>query len=385
MNRRSGTMVSWILLAASVFPLCAEADTRYVSPSGGHVAPFASWEEASTNIQSAIDASAPGDVVVVANGRYVLEDTVRVTNQVSLTSLNGRDSATLDGSALSPGQDAVLLQFGVLDGFTVSNAPRHGVKCEHGSIFNSRITRSGQNGIDSYTTPRIVANSTLIVSNTIVLLSGANGIYTCAVDTRIDDCAISSSEGTGVSLRQNDTTGVIQVPRVSNFLIRASTVSSNMNSGIMLTFYNFTADLPKVPVRIEDCLIEDNVGVRGGGICDGVVRDDITDRSAGCQIIRSVIRRNTATAHGGGVYLFHNRAPSIRSSVVEDNFSEGVGGGLSMSSGAMDNCLVRGNACATDGGGVSMSATVLRNSTIVHNMAHRGGGTAGGEVRNCIV
>ncbi|MFA7159565.1 MAG: hypothetical protein WC299_09705, partial [Kiritimatiellia bacterium] len=48
----------------------AMASERYVSLSGGHVSPYASWETAATNIQSAISACVSGDVVWVTNGVY---------------------------------------------------------------------------------------------------------------------------------------------------------------------------------------------------------------------------------------------------------------------------------------------------------------------------
>ncbi|NCA82963.1 MAG: PKD domain-containing protein [Opitutae bacterium] len=366
-------------LAAALFVSDAAAETRYVSPAGLHVPPFANWEEAATNIQSAIDVSHPGDVVVVTNGHYVLAATVRVTNQVALASLNGRDAVNLDGSALAAGQDAVFLQFGALDGFTVSNAPRNGVKCESGAILNCLITHSRSNGIDSYTTPRIVPNSTLIVSNTIIQASASNGLYTCAVDTRIENCLITGSGGSGVSLRQNDTVGVKQVPRVSNFVIQASTVSSNLNSGISLAFWNYSAALPDVPMRIEDCVIEDNVGVGGGGIGDGAGID--TDRSSGVQITGCLLRRNTGT-YGGGAMLWGKRSPSISYSIIENNVATIDGGGAYMVGGSMYDCLVQGNECARDGGG--SWGGILRNNTLVYNKANRGGGAAFGEVLNCI-
>lgn len=367
------------ILAASF--LRAAAETHYVSPSGLHIAPYANWAEAATNIQAAIAASGSNDVVMVTNGAYALDATVRVTNHVALVSWGGRDEVLLDGSALPAGQDAVFLQDGTLDGFTVSNAPRHGVKSECGAIYNCRITHSRHNGIDSYTTPRIVADSTLVVTNTVVRNSSTNGIYTCAVDTRILDCAITDSGGTGVSLRQNDTTGTIQIPRVSNFLIRASTVSRNRNSGIMLAFWDYSAALPDVPVRIEDCLVEDNVGVSGGGIADAGGSN--TDRSSGVQITRCIIRRNVASAYGGGVYFHGSRTPSIGASLVESNASTLSGGGLFLRSGSMFNCLAKGNLTAGDAGGAW--GGILLNSTIVDNKANRGGGTYYADVRNCIV
>ena len=359
----------------------ANAEVRYFSPAGLHVPPFTNWTEAATNIQSAIGACAPGDTVVVTNGVFVLSATVRVTNQVTLTSLGGRETALLNGSGLPAGQDAVFLQFGTLDGLTISNAPRHGVKSEYGAVYNCRITHSGQSGIDSYTTPRVVTNSTLVVTNTIVRKSGTNGIYTCAVDTRILGCTITESGGSGVHLRQNDTVAPIQVPRVSNFLIRASTVSSNLNSGIMLVFWSYSAALPTVPVLVDNCLIERNSGVRGGGVCDGT--GDSVNHASGVQITGCTIRSNTVTANGGGLYFLPNRSPAISHSLVEGNVAAGDGGGLCMVSGTAHNCLLRGNRAGNIGGGVRLGN--LYNCTLVDNEAGgRGGGASEVVAGNCI-
>lgn len=374
-------------LAAGTALLCAlpaAADVHYVSPSGLHNAPFTNWTDAATNIQAALDISGTGDVVIVTNGIYVLAATVRVTNQVTLASAHGRDAVLLDGGGLPAGQDAVFLQFGTLDGFTVSNAPRHGVKSEYGAVLNCHITHSRTNGIDSYTTPRLVTNSTLWVTNSIIQSSGSNGIYTCAVDTRILGCTIAESGGSGVALRQNDTVAPIQVPRVSNFLIRASTVSSNRNSGIAVAFWDYNAAYPAVPVRVEDCLVEDNTGVYGGGIADaGGIWGN---RSSGVQVSDSVIRRNTASIHGGGVYFYSYRAPSINNSVIEDNIADSQGGGVYCYPGeyaSVINCFIRGNF-ATKGGGALYGTLV--NCTVTRNTASvQGGGTGGIVGQNCII
>lgn len=384
MNRTSSAFcLFWALFPSLFLPRPAGAETRYVSPLGNHVPPFTAWADAATNVQSALDACSAGDVVVVSNGVYVLAATVRVTNDVALTALHGRDTVLFDGSALPPAADAVFLQFGTLDGVTISNAPRHGVKCESGAILNSRVVHSGQSGIDSYTAPRLVTNSTLLVTNTLVANSGSNGIYTCAVDTRILGCFVAQSAGSGVSLRQNDTVAPLTVPRVSNFLIRASTVSGNGNSGISLAFWNYNAALPTVPVRIEECVVEDNVGTRGGGIAD--CGGEWENRQSGVQISQTVVRRNRARVYGGGVYFLSQRNPSIRHSIVENNAADDLGGGIYLYSGTAHNCLIRNNGCANDGGGIwSLLGTGI-NNTIVNNRARRGGGTSGGTIQSSIV
>ena len=374
------------IAALAVGLLPAAAAPHYVSPLGLHVPPFETWTDAATNIQSAIDACMPGDLVVATNGVYALSATVRVTNGVVLASVNGRDATRLDAGALPAGQDAVFLQYGTLDGFTVSNAPRHGVKSEYGTILNCLVTHSRHNGVDSYTTPRVVADSRLVVSNTIVRKSATNGIYTCAVDTRIENCLVAESGGTGVSLRQNDTVAPIQVPRVSNFLIRASTVASNGNSGIGVAFWNYDATLPTVPVVIDDCLVEDNVGVRGGGISDGA-GEWSPDRSSGLQIRQTIVRDNAAMA-GGGIWLMPNRTPSVSRSVIDTNQASVEGGGVYVygAGGSLRSCLVRGNESVGAGGGIYQNGGgTLYNCTITDNAGSRGGGVYGGAARNSIV
>ncbi|MBU1692653.1 MAG: right-handed parallel beta-helix repeat-containing protein [Verrucomicrobia bacterium] len=278
------------------------AATHYVSPSGLHLTPFTNWVDAATNIQMAINACQFGDAVVITDGVYVLTSTLNVTNDVTLRSENGRQAVLINGNAPILGSDAVLLNFGVLDGLTISNAGRHGVKSEYGAVYNCLITHSASVGIDSYTTPRLVTNSSLFVTNTIVRKSGTNGIFTCAVNTRISDCIITESGSSGVYLRQNDAAGAgaIQIPRVSNFVLRASLISSNSNSGVALGVYYYDPANPVIPILIEDCLIEDNVGGRGGGVADSF--KTASDASSGAVLSRCTIRRNTAD-NGGGVYL----------------------------------------------------------------------------------
>ena len=109
MNRPAGRFAALAACIVAVSVLRAAAEIHYVAPSGLHIAPYANWAEAATNIPAAIAASASNDVVLVTNGAYVLDATVRVTNHVALVSWGGRDEVLLDGSALPAGQDAVFL------------------------------------------------------------------------------------------------------------------------------------------------------------------------------------------------------------------------------------------------------------------------------------
>lgn len=107
----------------------------FVSPTGGHVAPFTDWPTAATNIQAAIDAAASGDIVTVTNGLYAEGGKVKsgdLTNRIALDkpilvrSVNGPNYTIIQGawdSATTNGPGAVrcawLTNGATLSGFTL--------------------------------------------------------------------------------------------------------------------------------------------------------------------------------------------------------------------------------------------------------------------------
>ncbi len=71
--------------------------TFHVSPSGSHVYPFASWLDAATNIQEALDYASSGSTVLVINGRYLLSKTLTINNGILFKSFGGASATILDG------------------------------------------------------------------------------------------------------------------------------------------------------------------------------------------------------------------------------------------------------------------------------------------------
>ncbi len=61
------------LLASAAFAV----EVHYVSPTGADHPPYTSWETAARTIQAAVDASDPGDIVVVGPGEYVEQVTLK--------------------------------------------------------------------------------------------------------------------------------------------------------------------------------------------------------------------------------------------------------------------------------------------------------------------
>ena len=66
-------VLAFQFLATAAFAV----EVRYVSPTGADQPPYTSWETASRSIQDAVDASDPGDVVVVGPGEYVEQVTLK--------------------------------------------------------------------------------------------------------------------------------------------------------------------------------------------------------------------------------------------------------------------------------------------------------------------
>ena len=106
---------------------------HYVSPGSNHVWPYADWSNAAHDIQSAIDATDPGDCVLVSNGYYntggrvvdgSMTNRVVVSNAVLVKSVNGPANTVIAGNALV-GDEAIrcvyLASNTRLDGFTLQN------------------------------------------------------------------------------------------------------------------------------------------------------------------------------------------------------------------------------------------------------------------------
>jgi len=98
--------------------------------------PFLNWSTAAANIQDAIDAAVPGDLIVVSNGTYnfggramfaAMTNRVVIDKAVTVQSVNGPAATTIaglpgTGSYLSAGYRCVYLTNGAaLMGFTLTN------------------------------------------------------------------------------------------------------------------------------------------------------------------------------------------------------------------------------------------------------------------------
>jgi hypothetical protein len=94
--------------------------TIYVKTNGTPSFPYASWDTAATNIQTAINSAIDNVTIMVTNGTYYLPAALTFTKAVTLRSVNGPSQTTLDGRSADRciyvnNADAVI------DGFTITH------------------------------------------------------------------------------------------------------------------------------------------------------------------------------------------------------------------------------------------------------------------------
>jgi parallel beta-helix repeat protein len=269
--RKSVHAVVISLAAAFVFP--AYAVTRYVSPTGGQVAPYTSWATAARVIQDAVDAAVDGDEIVVTNGIYLtggrmvpgtnvfgtnlLVSRVAVDSQIVVRSVNGPQFTVIDGQKNV--RCVALASNAVLSGFTLTNgfAPKGG-----GGVYCELVTS-------------VITNCTLagnVASNSFGGGSYGGSLYNCTLTGN------SSSFGGGACY--GDLNGCI-----------VSGNSANLGGGV----YGGTRN---------SCAITKNSAQSGGGSYNGVL--------ANCTLTGNL------TSFGSSVY-----GAELRNSIVYYNTGPG--------------------------------------------------------------
>ena len=96
---------TWVVVSSLFLLGPLSADTHYVSLQGLNRFPYTDRTGAATNLQSAVDAAAGGDTVLIAEGRYAVTSTVWVSRAIlvegeagAVVRLDAQDLALLQGA-----------------------------------------------------------------------------------------------------------------------------------------------------------------------------------------------------------------------------------------------------------------------------------------------
>lgn len=329
----STTIFSFLALLGSI----ALADIHYVDINNATPsAPYTSWDTAATDIQSAIDLTSPGDMVLIADGEYYVNSTITVTNAITIRSVNGAEKtivAAIEETAwglfqLGKIQDVAC----TLDGLTISNgyqmAIGGGVRCWGGIESSARIENC-----------RIINNHTQYRLTTSA--SGGGGIY----GGTVSNCFISGNSAPSGG-------------GCSDCVIYDSTIINNSTTN------------------------RNNVTGYGGGV-------------SRCVAIRCTVRNNTSTDFGGGVddstvfssLIISNSAyvgggvsdSKISSSLLTRNFAA-FGGALYL--GSATNCPITENT-ATTNGACAYDSTLVNCKISSNTSLRHVGGLYKGTAMNC--
>jgi hypothetical protein len=355
-----------------------------------------------TTIQSALNACATGDTVLVAPGIYYENLTWPNTQSISLFSDSGRDVTVIDGGAINR---VIKLDVGVdtttvIKGFTIRNGYDQfgaGIRCIYNSsptITQNTITYNtaygpnyglgGGIGIFSYSSPRIIDN--IITYNSADSVGG--GISCTGFSNPIiKNNIIRNNEadiGGGIHCFDNAN------PVIShNFIdsnkafikgggIRCKTFSSPQIIFNNIT-YNEAVDTVGGGISCSDHsspLINNNyiaynsTGGSGGGISCGYNSSPI--------ITYNEIFENYGLA-GGGILCVYNSAPNIQFNTIRNNSCQGGGGGIVVSecdSTYIANNLITENIAGVCGGGLALlaSTSIIKYNTIEFNTNYTEGG-----------
>ncbi|MFH0908255.1 MAG: choice-of-anchor Q domain-containing protein [bacterium] len=269
--------------AAATVTVQVVEDIRYVSPSGTHEAPFASWATAATDIQSAIDAATiAGGLVLVTNGVYntgglagypsgsLLTNRVVLYKPVIVRSVNGPDMTVIEGAG-PMGDSAIRCAYvangASLVGFTLRNGA-------------TRVTGYGNR--DGFGGALLAESVDVVVSNCTVVNNMASvdggGVYAGT----LHNCALLSNSAS------NSGGGAF-------FAMLYNCTLSGNSAGAGGGTYNGT---------LYNCVLSGNSARYGGGANVG-------------KLYNCVLCDNAATYAGGGTYnatvynsiTYYNRAP----------------------------------------------------------------------------
>ncbi len=323
-----------VLFLMIFLPLKLSAVTRFVSLTGNNVSPYITWEDAATDIQSAINVTENGDTVLVTNGTYAISSTIALTNAtITVQSVNGAEGTIINAQNLCRG--VYIRENSVFSSFTVSNAlfntkeePGAGIAVNDGLAENCTIVHcEGKYGAGLFVSGNAEANYCIIRNNS------------------------ASHAGGGVIVSEG---GVIK-----NSLIYYNEVTDLGHSTNL--YYGGGGVLCYYGGLIENCYISDNSSAKdAGGIY--IVGDG--------EVQRCEIKNNVAAKNGGGIVC--ENGGFFQSCLITDNIASNGGGAFILTNGILQNCTVSDNNSINGGGAFFSSGGNAVNSILFFNNALSG-------------
>ncbi len=334
----------------------------YVSPTGNNIYPYTLPRWAARSIQTALDASFPGDSIMVEGATY--NSPVIVETPVLLyggwnPGFTERDPETWVATIQSAGSPVSFMNlppgFYGIEGFTITG----------GTGRNAALPVNGNygGGVFSYNASPVIRNNIFnacgYISPTAFSGGGAIACYNGSVTVEnniISNCLAQS--GGGIYLYQAEAT--IRNNRISGSLPHSG-FNGTKNGGGIYALHSTAV--------IENNLIENNTMYNNGG--------GIYARLSTAIISSDTISTNACLTYGGGICC--ERTPiQITDCIIKGNSSSNQGGGIfhKWSSIDMQNTVIALNRASIIGGGMYADSIwgTISNNTVDRNTGVYGGG-----------
>jgi hypothetical protein len=303
----------------------AQSKTWYVWQGSATNGPGTNWAYAFHDIQSAVDAAASNDIVLVSNGVYStgarvdsggISNRVLVSKALTVESVNGFEVTTIQGDS---GTRCVYLTNGSsLSGFTLTggnagSSGGGGAYCETltAQVSNCLITNNIANyggGVSGGTLTGCSILNNGDADNYYEFNFSPVGVGGGAFQSTLIDCIISQNEANGAGGGTYECT-------LTNCVLDGNAASHGGGAWAS---------------TLNDCILNGNLGYFGGGSMFGILTD--------CLLINNSVSTPQFGDEGtGGGAL----SGTLYNCTVYGNFSEGTGGGLSEAT--AHNCIVYHN------------------------------------------
>ncbi len=366
----NGALIALILLALVAGINSAQAAIWYVWQGSATDGPGTSWNNAFQDIQSAIDAAAAGDTVLVTNGTYAtgtrvvygaVSNRVAVTKPLYLQSVNGAGATMIQGGTATR---CVFLTNGAsLSGFTLSG----------GYTLQSSALASDVSGGGLY-----CASATAQAINCVISYNSAYRSGGGAYGGTLQNCTLAGNEASSFS--GYGTGGGAYQCTLNNCTLSNNVAGSGGGGAYFGNLDNctLTGNQAKTGVgggangaSLTFCHLAGNWAFAGGG-------------AAACTLTNCTLVSNTTYGNGaisgedgGGAYQCTLTYCTLTGNLT----GQGSGGGAS--GGTLNNCTLTDNSTTIGFEGGGAYGGTLNSCLLTGNAASAYGGAAGCTLNNC--
>ena len=270
--------------------LTVVGDVCHVSPNGAHVAPFATWADAATNIADAVALNPK--TVLVTNGTYAISESIILATDTALRSVNGAEATVIDAQSQCrnlwmTGQDALC------EGFTRARGVGNwGTMSIYARVEGGLLSRC------------ILTNSVTTYRDAAVLVRNGG---------RMEDCVVDTGEATGNADHEYIYETVVQ--------------DGGVIDRCVIQRYRYSAgNLPNSSGTSHSA-----VKVEGGGVLRNcLVRDCLTTHPS-----------STETAYRSAILV--SGSGTVENCTIVDCSGSQAGAGLTISAPASASPVIRNN------------------------------------------